>query len=146
MMNINVKKLNDKAVIPTRGSEYAAGYDLYACIDNSVIIKAGETVKIPSGLAFEIPKGIAGFVFARSELATKQGLALANAVGVCDSDYRGDYTTALHNYSNQDRIIEPKERISQVVFMPYLNANLIESNELSDTKRGAGGFGSTGVK
>lgn len=145
-MDIKIKKINKKAVIPTRGSEYAAGYDLYACIDNPVTIKAGATVKIPSGLAFEVPVGYAGFVFARSGLATKQGLAPANAVGVCDSDYRGDYTTALHNSSNQDRIIEPQERIAQVVFMPYLNVNLIESNELSDTKRGTGGFGSTGTK
>jgi len=146
LLNIKVKKLNDKAVIPTKGSDYAAGYDLYACIDKSITIKAGETVKIPSGLAFEVPNGYVGLVFARSGLATKQGLAPANCVGVCDSDYRGDYTVALHNNSKESRIIEPQERIAQVVFMPYLNVKLIVSDNLSDTKRGTGGFGSTGMK
>lgn len=145
-MNIKVKKLNEKAIIPTKGSEYAAGNDLYACIDKAVTIKAGETTKIPSGLAFEVPVGYAGFVFARSGLATKQGLVPANCVGVCDSDYRGDYTVALHNSSNSDKVIEPQERIAQVVFMPYLNINLVESDELTDTKRGTDGFGSTGTR
>lgn len=143
-MTINFKKLNPKAITPTHGSDEAAGWDIHACIDKPVKIPAGETVKIPSGLAFEVPAGYAGFMFARSGLATKEGLAPANKVGVCDSDYRGDYTVALHNQSDTDRMIEPQERIAQVVFMPYLKANLNEVNELSDTKRGNGGFGSTG--
>ena len=141
---MNFKKLNPKAVTPTHGSDEAAGWDIYACIDEPVTIHVGETVKIPSGLAFEVPNGYAGFMFARSGLATKEGLAPANKVGVCDSDYRGDYTVALHNQSGTDRVIEPQERIAQVVFMPYLKAELNEVNELSDTKRGDRGFGSTG--
>ena len=143
-MTINFKKLNPKAVTPTHGSDEAAGWDIHACIDEPVTIHAGETVKIPSGLAFEVPEGYAGFMFARSGLATKEGLAPANKVGVCDSDYRGDYTVALHNQSCVDRVIEPQERIAQIIFMPYLKAELNEVNELSDTKRGNGGFGSTG--
>ena len=143
-MTINFKKLNSKAITPTHGSDEAAGWDIYACIDKPVTIHAGETVKIPSGLAFEVPAGYAGFMFARSGLATKEGLAPANKVGVCDSDYRGDYTVALHNQSGVDRVIEPQERIAQIIFMPYVKAELNEVNELSDTKRGKGGFGSTG--
>jgi dUTP pyrophosphatase len=146
MIDIKVKKLNEKATIPTKGSEYAAGWDLYACIDNPVVVRAGETVKIPSGLAFEIPIGYAGFVLARSGLATKKGLAPANKIGLCDCDYRGDYTVALHNHSSKDAMVEPNERIAQVVFLPYLEANLVLSDELSDTERGANGFGSTGSK
>jgi len=144
-MEIKVKKLKDKATMPTRGSEYAAGYDLYACIDEPILIKAGETVKIPSGLSFEVPIGYAGFVFARSGLATKNGLAPANKVGVCDCDFRGDYTIALHNHnSTRNEVVEPNERIAQVVFMPYLETTLVLSDELTDTKRGTNGFGSTG--
>jgi dUTP pyrophosphatase len=143
-MTINFKKLNSKAITPTHGSDEAAGWDVYACIDKPVTIHAGETVKIPSGLAFEVPAGYAGFMFARSGLATKEGLAPANKVGVCDSDYRGDYTVALHNQSGVDRVIEPQERIAQIIFMPYVKAELNEVNKLSDTKRSKGGFGSTG--
>jgi dUTP pyrophosphatase len=143
-MTINFKKLNSKAITPTHGSDEAAGWDIYACIDKPVTIHAGETVKIPSGLAFEVPAGYAGFMFARSGLATKEGLAPANKVGVCDSDYRGDYTVALHNQSGVDRVIEPQERIAQIIFMPYVKAELNEVNKLSDTKRSKGGFGSTG--
>ena len=143
-MTINFKKLNSKAITPTHGSDEAAGWDIHACIDKPVTIHAGETVKIPSGLAFEVPAGYAGFMFARSGLATKEGLAPANKVGVCDSDYRGDYTVALHNQSGVDRVIEPQERIAQIIFMPYVKAELNEVNKLSGTKRSKGGFGSTG--
>jgi len=145
-MDIRIKKLDQKAKIPTRGSEHAAGWDLYACLDNPILIKAGETIKVKTGLSFEVPVGYAGFVFARSGLATSQGLAPANKVGVCDPDYRGDYTVALHNHSDKNVIVEPYDRIAQVVFMPYLETNLILSDELSETVRGVGGFGSTGVK
>lgn len=145
-MSIKVKKLNENAIVPTKGSEYSAGWDLSACIDEPITIHAGETVKIHSGLAFEPPMGYVGLVFARSGLATKHGLAPANKVGVCDSDYRGDYTIALHNSSNNDEIVEPQERIAQVVFVPYLNSVLELVDELSDTERGENGFGSTGTK
>ena len=143
-MKINIKKLNSNATLPTRGSEFAAGYDLYACLNESVTIRAGETVKIPTGLAIEIPEGYAGLIYARSGLATKKGLAPANKVGVCDSDYRGEYIIFLHNHSKIDAMIEPNERIAQLIVTPFLAVTLEETDELSETKRGAGGFGSTG--
>ena len=143
-MKINIKKLNSNATLPTRGSEFAAGYDLYACLNESVTIRAGETVKIPTGLAIEIPDGYAGLIYARSGLATKKGLAPANKVGVCDSDYRGEYIIFLHNHSKIDAMIEPNERIAQLIVTPFLAVTFEETDELSETKRGAGGFGSTG--
>ncbi|HJA40111.1 MAG TPA: dUTP diphosphatase [Firmicutes bacterium] len=143
-MKINIKKLNSNATLPTRGSEFAAGYDLYACLNESVTIRAGETVKIPTGLAIEIPEGYAGLIYARSGLATKKGLAPANKVGVCDSDYRGEYIIFLHNHSKIDAMIEPNERIAQLIVTPFLAVTFEETDELSETKRGAGGFGSTG--
>lgn len=144
-MNIKIKKLSDTAKIPTRGSEYAAGYDLYADIDEAVTIKPHETAKIGTGLAVEIPDGYFGAVFARSGLASKQGLRPANCVGVCDSDYRGEYIVALHNDSEEERVVNPADRIAQLVVMPYLAVEFTEVDELSDTKRGDGGFGSTGT-
>lgn len=146
MMNVNIKKLNANAKIPTRGSEYAAGYDLYACVDEPVAIHPHETVKIGTGLAIEIPNNYFGAIFARSGLATKKGLRPSNCVGVCDSDYRGEYIVALHNDSNDVMFIEPNERIAQLVVMPYLPVEFTEVDELSDSKRGANGFGSTGTK
>lgn len=143
-MKINIKKLNSNATLPTRGSEFAAGYDLYACLNESVTIRAGETVKIPTGLAIEIPEGYAGLIYARSGLATKKGLAPANKVGVCDSDYRGEYIIFLHNHSKIDAMIEPNERIAQLIVTPFLAVTFEETDELSETKRGVGGFGSTG--
>ena len=141
---VNIKKLNDNAVIPTYGSEYAAGADLYACIEDTVTIEPGETKLIPTGLAMELPIGYAGLIYARSGLASKKGLAPANKVGVVDSDYRGEVMVALHNHSNVSASIDPKERIAQLVITPYIAAifNTIES--LEDTARGEGGFGSTG--
>ena len=143
---VPIKKLNDKAVITTYGSEYAAGADLYACIDEPVSIEPGETTLIKTGLAMEIPAGYAGLIYARSGLASKKGLAPANKVGVIDADYRGEVMVALHNHSNVAASIEPQERIAQLVITPYLTAHFEEMDELSDTVRGAGGFGSTGSK
>lgn len=144
MINVNIKKLNDNAKIPTRGSEYAAGYDLYACINEPVVIYPHETVKIGTGIAIEIPDGYFGAIFARSGLATKKGLRPSNCVGVCDSDYRGEYIVALHNDANELMVVDPNERIAQLVVMPYLPVKFTEVDELSDTERGSGGFGSTG--
>ncbi len=144
MINVNIKKLNDNAIIPTRGSEYAAGYDLYACINEPVVIYPHETVKIGTGIAIEIPDGYFGAIFARSGLATKKGLRPSNCVGVCDSDYRGEYIVALHNDANELMVVDPNERIAQLVVMPYLPVKFTEVDELSDTERGSGGFGSTG--
>lgn len=143
---IAVKKLREDAVIPTYGSEYAAGADLYACIDDIVEFEPGETKMIPTGIAMEIPVGYAGLIYARSGLATKKGLAPANKVGVVDADYRGEIMVSLHNHSTEKKAIEPKERIAQLVVTPYLTALFEETDELSDTVRGEGGFGSTGRK
>ncbi len=143
-MKIEIKKLRENAVIPTRGSEQAAGYDLYAAIDEAVIIKAHTTEKIGTGLAIAVPDGYFGAIFARSGLAAKQGLRPANCVGVADSDYRGEYIVALHNDTEQDKTIEPHERIAQLVVMPYLSVEFEETDTLSETARGEGGFGSTG--
>lgn len=144
METIKIKKLKDNAQIPTRGSEYAAGYDLYACIDESITIAPHATEKIGTGLAVEIPHGYFGAVFARSGLATKKGLRPANAVGVCDEDYRGEYIVALHNDMDEPMTIESFERIAQLVILPYLSVEFEEVNELSNTDRGSNGFGSTG--
>ena len=145
-MNINIKKLDEKAIIPTYGSEFAAGADLYACIDEEQVIRAGETFMVPTKIALELPVGYAGLIYARSGLASKKGLAPANKVGSVDADYRGEVMVALHNHSNVEAVIEPKERIAQLVITPYLTAHFEEMEELSDTVRGAGGFGSTGTK
>lgn len=143
-MNIKIKRLSEEATIPTRGSEYSAGYDLYANIEKPVSIKPHETVKIGTGWAIEIPDGYFGAIFARSGLATKEGLRPANCTGVCDSDYRGEYIVAIHNDSDVVREITPHERIAQLVIIPYLYVDFKETDELSDTSRGRGGFGSTG--
>ena len=144
MMKINIKRLNEDAKIPTRESSEAAGYDLYACINSPLTIPSHSTVKIGTGLAIEIPNGYFGAIFARSGLATKQGLRPANCVGCCDSDYRGEYIVALHNDTDEAKLIMPEERIAQLIVMPYLAVEFNEVNELSDTDRGEGGFGSTG--
>lgn len=143
-MNIKIKRLSEEATIPTRGSEYSAGYDLYANIEKPVSIKPHETVKIGTGWAIEIPDGYFGAIFARSGLATKEGLRPANCTGVCDSDYRGEYIVAIHNDSDVVREIIPHERIAQLVVIPYLYVDFKETDELSDTSRGEGGLGSTG--
>ena len=142
---INYKKLNSNAKTPTRGSEYAAGYDLYACIDNDVVINPHQTVKISTGLSFELPNGTFAGIFARSGLATKEGLRPANCVGVCDSDYRGEYIVALHNDSEDIRYVNNGDRIAQMILLPYIEMEFNEVDELTDTERGIGGFGSTGT-
>ncbi len=144
--DVRIKKLNDKAIIPTYGTEFSAGADLYACIDEPVTLAPGETKLIKTGLAMEVPVGYAGLIYARSGLASKKGLAPANKVGVVDADYRGEVMVALHNHSLADASIEPGERIAQMVIAPFLTANFIVADELEDTVRGAGGFGSTGTK
>ena len=142
--NIKVKVLNDLAHLPTRGSEDAAGYDLYAATSYTIAIEPHTTVKIGTGLAFELPKGTFAGIYARSGLATKKGLRPANCVGICDSDYRGEYIVALHNDSNETQYVEPKERIAQMILQPYIPMYFTEFENLTETQRGEGGFGSTG--
>ena len=142
--DVKIKKLSKNAVIPTYGSASAAGADLYACLDSALEIPPGETRFVHTGLCAEIPQGFAGLVFARSGLACKKDLAPANKVGVIDSDYRGEIMVAIHNHGKEARFIEPGERVAQLLIMPYAAANFIECDELSDTARGEGGFGSTG--
>lgn len=146
MEKLNVKKLSEKAILPTYGTEFSAGADLYACLDDTVVILPHTTTLIRTGLAFEIPEGFAGFIYARSGLASKKGLAPANKVGVVDADYRGEVMVALHNHSEIPVSVEPGERIAQIVIAPFLKVEFNECNLLSDTVRGAGGFGSTGRK
>lgn len=141
---IMIKKLNDLAIIPKRGSDDAAGVDLHACITEPIYISPHETVKIGTGLAIELPKDTFGAIVARSGLATKEGLAPANKIGIVDSDYRGEYIVALHNHSNMSRMINPGERIAQLVVIPYIPIEFKEVDKLSDTERGDSGFGSTG--
>lgn len=142
---INVKVLNNNAMLPSRGSAYAAGYDLHAAISEPVYIDPHKTVKIGTGLAFELPKNTFAAIFARSGLATKKGLRPANCVGVCDYDYRGEYIVALHNDGNETMKVEPCERIAQMVLLPCIDMKFQVVDELSETVRGAGGFGSTGT-
>ena len=142
---VNIKKIKPNATVPTYGSANAAGADLYACIDSDITIASGETILIPTGLSMELPEGYAGLIYARSGLASKKGLAPANKVGVVDSDYRGEVMVALHNHSNKDAVIEPGERIAQLVITPYLMGIFTEVDALGDTERGSGGFGSTGT-
>ena len=146
MDKISVKKLREKAVIPTYGSAEAAGADLYACLDAPVMIAPGETVFVPTGIVMEVPKGCAGLVFARSSLGAKRGLAPANKVGVIDSDYRGEFFVALHNHGKLPQEIAHGERIAQLLIVPVFTPGFVEVDELSDTQRGSGGFGSTGRK
>lgn len=143
---VNFKKLDDRAKMPTYGSEFSAGADLYAVTDGNVCILPGETKLIHTYLSMEIPEGFGGFIFARSGLATKKGLAPANKVGVIDADYRGEIMVALHNHSNTAQEICDGERIAQLVILPFLACEFIECGELSETVRGEGGFGSTGTK
>ncbi|MDE6585888.1 MAG: dUTP diphosphatase [Clostridia bacterium] len=145
-MKIAIKKLRENAVLPEYGSEYAAGADLRACIESELTINPHETAFIPTGLALELPVGYAGLIYARSGLACKRGLAPANKVGVVDCDYRGEVTVALHNHSEIPQTVAVGERIAQLVITPYITAEFIESETLSDTVRGSGGFGSTGRK
>ena len=144
MEKIKVKRLRERAVIPTYGSAEAAGADLYACLEGKITIAPGETAFVPTGIAMEIPTGCAGLVFARSSLGTKRGLAPANKVGVIDSDYRGEFFVALHNHGKLPQEIDHGERIAQLLIVPVYTPGFTEVTDLSDTKRGSGGFGSTG--
>jgi dUTP pyrophosphatase len=146
-MKLRIKKLNPNATIPSYGTDYAAGADLYACIDEPVSIGCGETKMIGTGIAMEIPTGYVGLVFARSGLACKKGLAPANKVGVIDSDYRGEIKVALHNHNGfgDALTVEAGERIAQISIVPYLKAEFDVVDNLEDTERGEGGFGSTGA-
>lgn len=141
---VKIKRLRKNAIIPTRGSSYAAGYDLYSCTDGDVQIAPGSMVKIGTGLSIAPPSGYFGAIFARSGMATKQGLRPANCVGACDEDYRGEYIVALYNDSDEVQNIPSGTRIAQLVFLPYIPVIFKEVNELDDTGRGDQGFGSTG--
>ena len=146
MIKVDIKKLNDRALLPTRGSEQAAGWDLYSNNEEVVNVEAHATVMIGTGLSMAIPDGYFGAVYARSGLATKQGLRPANCVGVIDSDYRGEVIVSLHNDTNERKIINSSERIAQIVIIPYLAVEFDEKDTLDETKRGNNGFGSTGTK
>ena len=145
-MLVRFKKLNKNAVIPSYGSPFSAGCDLSACLEEKVEIAPHTTVKIPTGLAMELPLNTVGLIYARSGMATKRHLAPANKVGVVDADYRGEIIVALHNHSNEVQVVEPGERIAQFVITPFYYAEFEEAEELSETVRGEGGFGSTGTK
>ena len=145
-MQVRIKKLDERAKIPTYGTEFSAGADLYNMEGNDVTIPPHETVMVKLGFAIEIPEGYAGLVFARSGLAFKRGIAPANKVGVIDADYRGECMVALHNHSNEPVVIEGGERVAQLCIVPFLKAEFEEADELTETVRGGGGFGSTGRK
>ena len=145
-MKVNIKKLSENATIPTYGSEFSAGADLYACLEGDITIAPGDTYLVPTGLSAEIPEGYAGLIYARSGLASKKGLAPANKVGVVDADYRGQIFVALFNHSKETQTVSHGERIAQLVIAPFLKAEFNVTDELSDTVRGEGGFGSTGSK
>ena len=144
MNKIRVKKLNEKAMLPTYGSAGAAGADLYACLEAPVTIEPGESAWIPTGLALEVPEGCAGLVYARSSLGVKRGLAPANKVGVIDSDYRGEIRVVLFNHGKIAQVVEHGERIAQFLITSVLTPAYVEVDELTNTDRGIGGFGSTG--
>lgn len=142
---VPIKKLDPAAKIPTYGSECAAGADLYALLPSPLTVAPGETVLVHTGIALALPVGTVGLIFARSGLATKRGLAPANKVGVIDADYRGEIMVALHNHGSDPATIEPYERIAQLAIVPYVTASFLPTEELDDTARGVGGFGSTGA-
>lgn len=149
MIQVNVKRLSDTAILPTYGSEKAAGMDLYADVKSlgvdKLYIGPGDCLKVPTGFAFELPEGYCTLILARSGLSTKKGLRPANCVGLCDEDYRGNYVVPLYNDSHEDQVIEHGDRIAQLMFIPYVQSFLIEVDNLSETDRGEGGFGSSGV-
>ena len=146
MDKIRIKLLRPASKMPTYGSDHAAGADIYADIENDIEILPHQTVMIPSGFAIEIPDGYAGFVYPRSGMASKRGLASANKVGVIDSDYRGEVIVALHNHSDAPATLSPGERVAQLIIAPVFTPGFVITDELTDTSRGSGGFGSTGYK
>ena len=143
---VKIKKLSPNAITPKSGTEFAAGADLYACTDESITINPGVTQFIHTGLAMEIPTGLVGLIYARSGMACKKGVAPANKVGVIDSDYRGEIIVALYNHASEPLTINHGDRIAQMVYAPYYTATFVEAEELEDSVRGEGGFGSTGTK
>ena len=145
-MKVRIKKIDVRAVVPTYGSEYSAGADLYAILDEGLEILPHTTSFIHTGISIEIPEGYCGLIFARSSMGAKRGLAPANKVGVIDADYRGEVMVALHNHSDSIATVEPGERVAQLAIVPFLKAEFEVADELSDTVRGVGGFGSTGTK
>ncbi len=145
-MEVKIKKLNTAATVPTYGTEYSAGADLYSLAGENITVHPHKTVMVHTGIALEIPEGYAGLIFARSGLACKKGLAPANKVGVIDADYRGEIIVALHNHTENEISIDGGERVAQLSIVPFLKANFVLADELSDTVRGDGGFGSTGRK
>lgn len=145
-MKLFFKKIDPRATVPTYGSELAAGADLRAILDEPIIIKPGETVFLHTGLAIALPEGYVGLIYARSGIACKRGLAPANKTGVVDADFRGEIMVALHNHGTSEQTVEPNERIAQLVITPFLHCEYEEVNDLDDTSRGNGGFGSTGRK
>ena len=144
-MSVKIVKLRENAIVPTRGSEYAAGYDLSAAIDKDIEIKPGTCSKVGTGLAITPPEGYFGAIYARSGMATKRGLRPANCTGVCDEDYTGEYIVALYNDSDEIQVIHPGDRIAQLVFLPYISVDFEEVSNLDETERGDGGFGHTGI-
>ncbi len=143
-MIIKVKRVSEAALMPVRGSSHAAGYDLCAAIREELTVLPHTTVKVDTGLQMELPDGYFAGIFARSGIASREGLRPANCVGVCDSDYRGNYIVAIHNDSDVPRVIVPGEKIAQMIVLPYLALEFEETDDLTETERGAGGFGSTG--
>ena len=143
-IDVKIKRVREKAIVPSHGSNDAAGYDLYACLDAPVSVRPHQPVFIGTGWAMEFPAGLVALLYARSGLAAKQGLRPANCVGVVDADYRGEYMVALHNDSEEMRVVNHGDRIAQMVLTSYFAMNYVETNELDSTERGAGGFGSTG--
>ncbi len=145
-MQVEFVRLDKNAIVPTYGTQYSAGADLYALPDGDITVKPGQTVLVHTGIAVSIPEGYGGFIFARSGIATKRGLAPANKVGVIDSDYRGEIMVSLYNHSSENQVISSGERVAQMVIMPYVKADFCECESLDDTERSTGGFGSTGTK
>ncbi len=145
-MKVKIKKLNERAIVPTYGTEYSAGADLYCIADEAITIPPHSTALLGTGISIEIPEGYCGLIFARSGISIKRGLAPANKVGVIDADYRGEVKVALHNHTDTEKTVEPLERVAQLAIVPFLKAEFEEAGELSDTVRGEGGFGSTGTK
>lgn len=143
-MELKVKKMRDNAILPTRGSEKAAGVDLYACLDGSITLTPGATAMIPTGIACDFPEGYFGAMVVRSSVGAKKQLVLANQLGVLDEDYKGEILMAFTNTGTQNQTIEPGERLAQMILLPYVTYNIVETDTLSETERGSGGFGSTG--
>ena len=144
-MQVRVVRVDSKGILPTYGSAEAAGADLYACLDAPIVVAPGKTAWVPTGIALEVPKGCAGLIYARSGMAAKRGLAPANKVGVIDSDYRGEIKVVILNHGDVEQTIEPGERIAQFVITPVLTPEYVFAEGLTDTQRGEGGFGSTGM-